>query len=173
MLYIQCQEEQCLPQQALNVDLLNKRTSEWVNELMHYQTNWHINNRGHNTVSSGTESEPLLNYGSFPDHSACSDLLHYNRFVGTLPRSLYKADVPILQLLPVSASGGTPFSRELSSADKSCLTWRLGGYINPPWERQMANDKMIQGYKSLVPLASKWSNSELSFSHHSSLWEQD
>lgn len=83
---------------------------------MHHQTNGHINNRGRDTVSSGTESEPLLNYGSFLDHSACSDLLHYSRFIGTLPRSLYKADVPILQLLPVS------FSRELSSADKSCPT---------------------------------------------------
>lgn len=54
------------------------------------------------------------------------------RFLGTLPRFLYKAGIPILQLLKVSASGGTLLSRELSSANKSCLTWRLGGYITPP-----------------------------------------
>lgn len=94
---------------------------------MHHQTNWHINNHGHNTVSSGTESEPLLNYGTFLGHSACSDLLHYK-----IPWHLAQIPLQGWYTHPPASERGKLLSRELSSANKSCLTWRLGGYITPP-----------------------------------------
>lgn len=137
----------------------NAEANAWMIEWMHYQTNLHVADLGHNNHSSGTQSLmfSIIMAASLTTQPA-GDLFHYdgcNWHFTQIPLQDWRLlSSSFWECQDLKAHGWTILYK-LSSADKSCLIHRCpGGYITSPWEWPTVNDRMTQVYeevKSLVP----------------------